>query len=233
MRAGATGVHDPLGDALVVEVRDLLAQVVVLQQRRAARPRLQRVVGVGQPEPLGGREVRTALGARVLRRPGGLAGRRHRLRRPLVRLGRRRLARRRRLLQRGRFGRRHTRYGGRGHLLLRLRCCAVAGRVSSSHDAPLLGQVVNSSPTPSPAGPRPLLRGETAAAPAHRGRGGWDPPYAARLSAPDDQREVTTRSFSTQCVMVLPLTSRGPFLPRLARRCSSSSVSVWDCSGGR
>ncbi len=38
MRAGAPGVHHALGDALVVEVRDLLAQVVVLQQRRAALP---------------------------------------------------------------------------------------------------------------------------------------------------------------------------------------------------
>ncbi len=38
VRAGAAGVHDPLGDALVVEVGDLLAQVVVLQQRRPARP---------------------------------------------------------------------------------------------------------------------------------------------------------------------------------------------------
>ena len=51
VRAGAAGVHDPLGDALVVEVGDLLAQVVVLQQRRPARPGLQRVVGVAQPGP--------------------------------------------------------------------------------------------------------------------------------------------------------------------------------------
>ena len=40
VRAGAAGVHDPLGDALVVEVGDLLAQVVVLQQGRPARPGL-------------------------------------------------------------------------------------------------------------------------------------------------------------------------------------------------
>ena len=40
VRAGAAGVHHPLGDALVVEVGDLLAQVVVLQQGRvpASRP---------------------------------------------------------------------------------------------------------------------------------------------------------------------------------------------------
>ena len=35
VRGGAAGVHDPLGDALVVEVRDLLAEVVVLEQGRA------------------------------------------------------------------------------------------------------------------------------------------------------------------------------------------------------
>ena len=49
VRAGAAGVHDPLGDALVVEVGDLLAQVVVLQEGRPARPGAQRVVGVAQP----------------------------------------------------------------------------------------------------------------------------------------------------------------------------------------
>ena len=37
--AEAAGVDDPLGDALVVEVEDLLAEVEVLQQRRAARRR--------------------------------------------------------------------------------------------------------------------------------------------------------------------------------------------------
>ena len=50
VRAGAARVHHPLGDALVVEVGDLLAQVVVLQQRRSALPRLERVVGVAQPQ---------------------------------------------------------------------------------------------------------------------------------------------------------------------------------------
>ena len=34
--AGAAGVDDPLGDALAVEVGDLLQEVVVLQDRRAA-----------------------------------------------------------------------------------------------------------------------------------------------------------------------------------------------------
>ena len=37
--AGAAGVDDPLGDALVVEVHDLLAEVEVLEQRRTALAR--------------------------------------------------------------------------------------------------------------------------------------------------------------------------------------------------
>jgi hypothetical protein len=52
VRAVAPRVHDPLRDAFVVEVRDLLAQVVVLQQGRAALPRLERVVGVVEPGAL-------------------------------------------------------------------------------------------------------------------------------------------------------------------------------------
>ena len=45
--AGAPGVDHPLGDALVVEVHDLLAEVVVLEQGRAPGPDPQAVVGVG------------------------------------------------------------------------------------------------------------------------------------------------------------------------------------------
>ena len=63
---GAAGVHDPLRDPLVVEVGDLLAQVEVLQQRRAALAGLQRVVGVGQPQPLRGGQVLARLGAGVV-----------------------------------------------------------------------------------------------------------------------------------------------------------------------
>ena len=39
VRPEAAGVDDALGDALVVEVEDLLAEVEVLEQRRAARRR--------------------------------------------------------------------------------------------------------------------------------------------------------------------------------------------------
>ena len=66
MGGRAAGVHDPLGDALVVEVGDLLPQVVVLQQHRSARPGLQRVVGVVQPGTLRRRQVGAALGDRPL-----------------------------------------------------------------------------------------------------------------------------------------------------------------------
>ena len=94
MRAGAAGVDHALGDALVVEVRDLLAQVVVLQQHRAALPGLQGVVGVGEAQALRGREVGPGLGARSLGCPGRLARRRDGLRPLLVRLGRKWLMRR-------------------------------------------------------------------------------------------------------------------------------------------
>ncbi|GAB0022310.1 hypothetical protein VN1338_12970 [Helicobacter pylori] len=51
-----------LRDALVVEVGDLLAQVVVLQEGRAAFTGREGVVGVAQPGALGGGEVGAALG---------------------------------------------------------------------------------------------------------------------------------------------------------------------------
>ncbi len=47
-----SGVHDALGDALVIEVRDLLAQDEVLQQRRSARRRLEAVLVVGNGDAL-------------------------------------------------------------------------------------------------------------------------------------------------------------------------------------
>ena len=47
----AARVHDALGDALVVEVGDLLAQDEVLEQRGPAQPGLQRVLVVGDGTP--------------------------------------------------------------------------------------------------------------------------------------------------------------------------------------
>jgi len=42
VRRGAARMHDPLGNPLVVEVRDLLAEDEVLPQGRAAQAGLQR-----------------------------------------------------------------------------------------------------------------------------------------------------------------------------------------------
>jgi hypothetical protein len=64
--SGAARVDDTLGDALVVEVHDLLAQVVVLQEHRTARSGLERVVGVAQRHARRGRQVRALLGLRLL-----------------------------------------------------------------------------------------------------------------------------------------------------------------------
>ena len=56
VRGRAARMHDPLGDALVVEVGDLLAKDEVLEQRRAAQARLQRVLIVRDRDALVGRE---------------------------------------------------------------------------------------------------------------------------------------------------------------------------------
>ena len=55
--AVAAGVHDALGDALVVEVEDLLAEVEVLEQRRPALADPQRVLVVGDRHALRGRQA--------------------------------------------------------------------------------------------------------------------------------------------------------------------------------
>ena len=63
MRAVAAGMDDALGNALVVEVEDLLAEMEVLDQRRAARADLQRVLVVGDRAALRrGQDRRVALG---------------------------------------------------------------------------------------------------------------------------------------------------------------------------
>ncbi len=97
-------MDDPLGDPLVVEVSDLLAQVMVLEQHRAACSGLQGVVGVGQTCSLGRRQVGAALPQACLVRPRGLPGGTDRLGAVLVGLrgkrprGLRRFDQRRRLL---------------------------------------------------------------------------------------------------------------------------------------
>ena len=52
VRAVAAGVHDPLGDALVIEVEDLLAEVEVLEERRPPLAHPQGVLVVGDRNTL-------------------------------------------------------------------------------------------------------------------------------------------------------------------------------------
>src|SRR5699024_6117994 len=93
MGAGATSMHHTFGDALVVEVHDLLAQVVVLQQHRAARPGLERMISVGQAQSLGSGQSTTGLGTDIGVGAGIDAGGGNGPRCLLLRFGRRRLAR--------------------------------------------------------------------------------------------------------------------------------------------
>jgi hypothetical protein len=60
VRAGAARVHDALRDALVIEVRDLLAQHEVLEQRRPAQAGLERALVVGDGHALVGGEALAA-----------------------------------------------------------------------------------------------------------------------------------------------------------------------------
>ena len=63
VRAGAARMHDALGDALVIEMRDLLAQDEVFEQRRPARAAFQRVLIVGDRHALvGGQQDAGAAG---------------------------------------------------------------------------------------------------------------------------------------------------------------------------
>ena len=66
VRAEAAGVDHPLGDALVVEVEDLLPEVEVLEQRRAPLADPQRVLVVGDRDALlGGQRGPSAVGGLV------------------------------------------------------------------------------------------------------------------------------------------------------------------------
>ena len=73
MRRRAARVHDPLGDALMVEVGDLLAEDEVLQQRRPARIRAQRILVVGNGYALrGGQRASLRGGLLVCLAPSGV-----------------------------------------------------------------------------------------------------------------------------------------------------------------
>src|SRR5690606_28810696 len=66
VRAIAACMNDALGDALMVEVEDLLAEMEILEQRRAARALLEAVLVVGDRHAMLGGERRMA-GARLMR----------------------------------------------------------------------------------------------------------------------------------------------------------------------
>ena len=58
-------MHDALRNALVVEVRDLLAQDEVFEQRRTAQARLERVLVVGDAHALVGGQGLTGQSTRT------------------------------------------------------------------------------------------------------------------------------------------------------------------------
>ena len=66
VRARAAGMDDALGNALVVEVRDLLAQDEILEQRRAARTARERILVVGDRRALVGRQRIVGRGRGVM-----------------------------------------------------------------------------------------------------------------------------------------------------------------------
>src|SRR5690606_8676522 len=70
VRAIAACMNDALGDALMVEVEDLLAEMEILEQRRAARALLEAVLVVGDRHAMLGGERRMA-GARLMRLAAG------------------------------------------------------------------------------------------------------------------------------------------------------------------
>ena len=67
VRPVPAGVHHPLGDPLVVEVEDLLAEVGILQRGRAALPGPQGVLVVGNDRALLGGQPRATAGRGLVR----------------------------------------------------------------------------------------------------------------------------------------------------------------------
>ena len=75
MRGAAACMHDALGYALVVEVRDLLAEDEVLQQRRSAGCGPQRVLVVGQGNALRRGHGRVVAASLLLQLPASASHR--------------------------------------------------------------------------------------------------------------------------------------------------------------
>src|SRR5271166_513589 len=69
--ARAAGMNDALGDALVVEMGDFLAQDEVFEQCWPARVPLQRILVVGDDDTLIGGQYRLALGGQLMQFASG------------------------------------------------------------------------------------------------------------------------------------------------------------------
>jgi hypothetical protein len=67
VRPVPAGVHDPLGDPLVIEVEDFLPEVGILQDAGAALPGPQRVLIVGNDRALLGGQPRATAGRDLVR----------------------------------------------------------------------------------------------------------------------------------------------------------------------
>lgn len=70
MRAEAARVHDALRNALMIEMEDFFAEMKILEQRRAARARLQRVLIVGNGNALLRRKRVLPFGNKLMRFAG-------------------------------------------------------------------------------------------------------------------------------------------------------------------
>ena len=62
VRTRAPGMHDALGNALVIEMEDLLAEDEIFEERRTARSKAKAVLIVGYPRAVIGGEVRSRSG---------------------------------------------------------------------------------------------------------------------------------------------------------------------------
>ena len=66
MRRTAARVDDPLGDSLMVEVRDFFAQDEILEQHRPALERPQRILVVRDRQSLVGRQYGALVGRELM-----------------------------------------------------------------------------------------------------------------------------------------------------------------------
>ncbi|GAA1336659.1 hypothetical protein GCM10009611_02050 [Arthrobacter roseus] len=67
-------MDDSFGDPLMIEMHDLFAQMMILQEGGAAISRFERVVCVIDPDALRGGKEPSALGLRMLWGAGGYTG---------------------------------------------------------------------------------------------------------------------------------------------------------------